>query len=173
MYLTAIDPGTKESALVNMMEDGTVLRAVIEPNERIAEKLRGMGIDGETHLAIEWIEAMGMSVGKTTFETVYWVGRFLGAYYENFRGVENRHTRVYRREVKLELCGVARAKDPNIRQALIDLYGGSKERAIGKKTAQGPLYGFKSHLWSALAVGVTHLRTRDPHWKPLLPRRAA
>jgi len=55
--------------------------------------------------------------------------------------------------VKLHLCGSARAKDTNIRQALIDRYGGSA--AIGKKAAPGPLYGVSKDVWSALAVAVT------------------
>jgi hypothetical protein len=45
------------------------------------------------------------------------------------------------------------AKDANIRQAILDRFGG-KEKAIGKKANPGPLYGVKSHLWSALAVAL-------------------
>jgi len=48
-----------------------------------------------------------------------------------------------------------RAKDANIRQALIDRYGPGKDKAIGQKKTPGPLYGFKSHEWAALAVAVT------------------
>jgi hypothetical protein len=40
-----------------------------------------------------------------------------------------------------------RAKDANIRQALIDKLG-----AVGTKKAPGPLYGISGHLWAALAV---------------------
>jgi hypothetical protein len=66
----------------------------------------------------------------------------------------NAAERVYRRDVKLHICGSQRAKDANIRQALIDCYGGKVE-AIGKKKAPGPLYGISSHAWSALAVAQT------------------
>ena len=41
-----------------------------------------------------------------------------------------------RRAVKLALCGDSRAKDANIRQALIDRFGGSA--AVGRKAAPGP-----------------------------------
>ncbi len=60
-------------------------------------------------------------------------------------------------DVKLHLCGNARAKDTNIRQALIDRFGGieGKSKAVGTKKAPGPLYGCKSHMWAALAVAVT------------------
>jgi len=62
--------------------------------------------------------------------------------------------RISRRAVKLHLCGSARAKDANIRQALIDRYGGSA--AIGRKAAPGPLYGVSKDVWSALAIAVTY-----------------
>jgi len=65
-----------------------------------------------------------------------------------------------RRAVKLALCGDSRAKDANIRQALIDRFGGSA--AIGRKTAPGPLYGISRDVWSALAIAVTFaLRAED------------
>jgi hypothetical protein len=42
-----------------------------------------------------------------------------------------------------------RAKDANIRQALIDKIGPQ-----GTKAQPGPTYGIKSHSWAALAVAV-------------------
>ena len=62
-----------------------------------------------------------------------------------------------RRAVKLHLCGSARAKDTNIRAALIDRFGGTGGRraAVGLKASPGPLYGIRSHEWAALAVAVT------------------
>ena len=62
---------------------------------------------------------------------------------------------VYRHEVKLHLCGSARAKDANVRQALIDRFGPGKELAIGRKAAPGPLYGMTGDCWAALGVAVT------------------
>ena len=59
-----------------------------------------------------------------------------------------------RRAVKLALCGDSRAKDANIRQALIDRFGGSA--AVGRKAAPGPLYGITRDVWSALAIAVTY-----------------
>ncbi len=41
-----------------------------------------------------------------------------------------------------------------IRQRLIDIFGPSKEVAIGKKKTQGPLYGFKDDIWQAAALAV-------------------
>jgi len=48
-----------------------------------------------------------------------------------------------------------KAKDANIRQALIDKLG-----PVGTKKSPGPLWGVKSHIWSALAVAVTALETK-------------
>jgi hypothetical protein len=55
--------------------------------------------------------------------------------------------------VKLHLCGSSRAKDPNVRTALLDRFGGAG--AKGTKAAPGPLYGIAADLWSALAIAVT------------------
>ena len=62
---------------------------------------------------------------------------------------------VYRRDVKLFHCQTVRANDANIRAAIIDRFGPGKEKAIGKKSAPGPLYGIKGDEWSALAVALT------------------
>jgi hypothetical protein len=54
--------------------------------------------------------------------------------------------------------GNQRAKDPNIRQALLDIFpgtGGGATPQIGTKAKPGPLYGVTSHAWSALAVAIT------------------
>jgi hypothetical protein len=56
---------------------------------------------------------------------------------------------IYRKDIKLFLCGTMRAKDANIRQALIDKIGPQ-----GTKAQPGPTYGIKSHSWAALAVAV-------------------
>ena len=53
----------------------------------------------------------------------------------------------------MHFCNSVQAKDGNIRQALIDRFGG-KEGAIGKKKTPGPLYGVHAHEWPALAVAV-------------------
>ncbi len=142
----AIDPGTTKSAIVIIDDNGIPACWAIESNEVIAGGLRTASTSKQV-LAVEMVQSFGMPVGKETFETVLWVGRFIEAWRGPYR-------LLYRTTVKGHVCGSARAKDPNVRQALIDRYGG-KDTAIGKKASPGPLYGFKSHLWSALAVGIT------------------
>lgn len=156
MRILAIDPGPVQSAVVWFV-DGDVLDGFIWKNEAVGARIVVAAHENVDAIAIEWVESFGMPVGKDVFETVAWSGRF-------WELAEQRRcevARVPRREVKLHLCNSARAKDANIRQALIDKFGPGKEKAIGKKASPGPLYGIKSHLWAALAVAVTCAETRD------------
>lgn len=147
--LIGIDPGTEQSGLV-IMVDGRVTSCGVYPNDEVLDELH---IHAGTPIAIEMIASYGMAVGKEVFETCVWIGRFMEA------AGADRVRLVYRKDVKLHLCGSPRAKDANIRQALIDKFGGSKEAAIGKKAKPGPLFGVTSHAWAALAVAVTALET--------------
>lgn len=147
MILLAIDPGTTESGWVLYdTETGAVRDSGVEDNLSLLDWLGITAGRGFDQIAIEMIASYGMPVGAEVFETCVWIGRFIEA-------VNVPHTKVYRRDVKLLLCGTAKAKDANIRQALIDRYGG-KDAAIGRKASPGPLYGIKSHMWPALAVAV-------------------
>jgi hypothetical protein len=154
MTLLAIDPGTARSAWVNVVGD-VLLGFGILPNEqlltwfRVLDPVEG-GID---QMVIEKVESYGMAVGADVFETVFWSGRFAEA------AEPLPVHRIGRKAVKLHLCGDTRAKDSNIRQALIDRYGGvgGKRAAIGLKASPGPLYGVSKDVWAALAVAVTWL----------------
>ncbi len=145
----AIDPGPKESALV-AWNGRAVIGAHYDPNIMILNRLLDFRNCAEKvpltmrQLVIEKIASYGMPVGEEVFETVFWSGRFAQAY-----GVE-RTTRITRIEVKSHICHSARAKDSNIRQALIDRFG-----PVGTKKAPGPMFGMAGDLWAALAVAVT------------------
>ena len=147
--ILAIDPGPERSAWVQMrgME---VIAHSIEDNDVIANDLQ-MTRGGINHLAVEMVASYGMPVGREVFETCVWAGRFIQAYDGPF-------DKVYRQQVKMELCKDSRAKDSHIRQALIDLYGPGRGVAVGTKAKPGPLYGVKKDIWAALAVGVTWTR---------------
>lgn len=138
--VTAIDPGTEQSAI--LIYEGRVRYAQILHNATLLDMARGN--QGFTDLvAIEDIESFGMPVGRETFATVRFIGRLQEALERN-----GRLTRLIgRRHIKLHLCGTARAKDGNIRQALIDKYGPK-----GTKKEPGPTFLISSHLWSALAI---------------------
>lgn len=143
MLLLAIDPGTLESGFV-VFDGERVHRSGVLPNE---EMLRLLPSSQSDALAIEMVASYGMAVGREVFDTCVWIGRFQQAWRE-----PGKVRLVFRREVKSHLCGSMKAKDGNIRQALIDAYG-----VVGTKKAPGPLYGVKSHAWAALGVAATVL----------------
>lgn len=153
MTIIAIDPGTTESAwLVWNTSAKCVEAATIVPNDEILRMIVDFK-PGHTLLTIEMIASYGMPVGREVFKTCVWIGRFIQAWESDcFR-------LVYRKDVKLHLCGTARAKDANVRQALIDKYG-----PTGTKKNPGALYGIKSHLWSAMAIAdyVSDTHTAQP-----------
>lgn len=146
----AIDPGTTQSGWV-LYDGARVHDSGVAPNHDVLRWVQaGQGADV---LAVEMIASYGMAVGADVFRTVVWIGRFVQAW----RDPEAVHL-VFRKDVKLHLCGQSRAKDPNVRQALIDLFpatGGGKNPRIGTSKQPGPLFGVSSHAWSALAVAVT------------------
>ncbi len=161
MRIVAIDPGTTKSAYV-VYE--TVTKKIEDlgkvGNETMRDYLRSInGINAE-HLAIEMIASYGMAVGRSVFETCVWLGQFIEAWEGNRPGQE--HTKVYRLDVKMYLCHSTRAKDGNIRQAILDRYeasGGGRTPQIGIKSQPGPLFGVSQDIWSALAVAITWAET--------------
>lgn len=130
-----LDPGTLQSAIVAF--DGRNIHfAQIMDNEALLALLRrSKSLSGQI-LAIESIASYGMPVGRETFETAEYCGRAREA--AEAKGAIAR--KVYRRDVKIHLCGTAKAKDSNISQALRDKYG------------KDALKGIVSHLWAAMAV---------------------
>lgn len=141
MITLAIDPGTHQSGVV-LFDGHRVIEAGVHDNDAVLGIVRSTPAD---ELAIEMIASYGMAVGREVFETCVWIGRFV----ETWRSPKSVRL-VYRKDVKLHLCGSPRAKDPNIRQALIDLLG-----PPGTKKNPGPTFGVSSHAWAALGVAVT------------------
>lgn len=142
MKILAIDPGTTESAYVHFV-DGEVLDVGKVSNSLMLSILDEY--DDCDAICIEMIASYGMPVGAEVFETCVWIGRFMEA-----AGPE-RVTRITRLKVKSFLCHSAKAKDANIRQALIDLLGPQ-----GTKKAPGPTYGISGDMWAALSVAVAY-----------------
>lgn len=144
MIVLAIDPGPKESAYV--LYDG---KGIIASDYLLNEDMLSMFCltpPEHTDLVVEWIEGYGLAVGKETFETCYWVGRFIQA---NGNG-----HRIGRKAIKSHLCNTTQAKDRDIRAALIDRFG-----EPGTKKKPGPTYGITGDEWSALACAVTFADT--------------
>jgi hypothetical protein len=145
--ILALDPGTTETGWV-IFDGLKVLDSGVCDNVSLLANMGGRLSSlapAPSALAIEMIASYGMAVGREVFETCVWIGRFQQAWH-----APDHVMKVYRKDVKMLLCGTPRAKDPNIRQALIDMFGPQ-----GTKSAPGPLYGVKSHAWAALGVAVT------------------
>ncbi len=150
--LLAVDPGPTQSALLGYdTKNREILFSTIRPNAEALGVLQfKQGLCD--HLIIESLACYGMPVGAEVFETAYAIGDFR----TSWRGDV---TLMPRTTVKAHLCNSSKAKDANVRQALIDRFGPGKELAIGKKSAPGPLFGIVSHSWSALALAVTYSET--------------
>lgn len=160
MRVFAIDPGNIESAYCVI--DAKTLRPLkfgkVE-NEALLGMVRDFALPGEApELAvIERIASYGMAVGRDVFETCEWLGRFAEAAIEREVPVAY----VYRRDEKLHICGDPRAKDANIRRALIDRFA-MHDMKNGKGTKQKPdwFYGITADVWAAYAVGLTYIETQ-------------
>ena len=142
--LLAIDPGSVQSAVV--LYDRAEHRVAyhgISPND-IVESYARRACDDV--LVIEGMAPRGMPTSGDEMKAIFWSGRFAGAW-----GTTDWHL-FLRRDVKLRLCGTSACKDSNVRQAVIDRFGGNG--AIGLKKTPGPLYGIRKDEWQALALAL-------------------
>lgn len=159
MRILAIDPGNEQSAYVVM--DDTDFRP-ISFGKLDNEDMRGViALDAEglkvNHVVIERVAHYGMAVGRDVFETCEWFGRFselarLHGYHVDY---------VYRIDEKETICHDSKARDSNIRRALIDRFA-RHDLKNGKGTKNHPdfFYGFAKDCWAAFAVGYTYFEKR-------------
>lgn len=158
MKILGIDPGTTQSGFIILDTDTLrVLDKGIGDNEHIWDTCGGFNQGFEVDAAvIEMVASYGMAVGAETFETVYWIGRFSSELLR--QGVP---VTLYKKKIDINptLCFSNKAKDGNIRQALLDIFpanGGGKTPQVGTTKEPGNLFGVSSHLWSALAVATAY-----------------
>lgn len=146
----AIDPGPVQSAYaIIRRKDLYVEDFGILENKKLIDTMQYICQDVNIDIAVEMIASYGMAVGATVFETCVWVGRIL----QSLDPHSLRSTRVYRKDVKMNLCGATKAKDANIRQAIIDRYSVMYGENCTKKN--GMLYKVSKDAWAAIAVGLT------------------
>lgn len=162
--ILGIDPGTFKSAWV-LLDSATennnarfpwpVLNCGTADNEWLLSLItqfitRG---DGVSMLAVEMVASFGMPVGAEVFDTVLWIGRYIQQ--AIIHGlIDSQIKKVTRHQSKYHHChATARVTDANVRQALIDRFGG-RVRAIGTKKNPGPLYEIHNDEWQALAVAM-------------------
>ena len=119
MKILSIDPGNIESAYCVIdtetykpfyfaKVENNYLRSWINTHDNLFDKI-----------IIEMVACYGMPVGKEVFETCVWIGRFIEI--AIFKNIEVEY--IYRKDEKMNLCNSMKAKDSNIRQALIDRFG--------------------------------------------------
>ncbi len=159
MTVFAIDPGNVNSAYAVMKERDGKDYELVEfgkfPNKKCMEKM----IDWAARqyppevIVIERVASYGMAVGREVFETCEWIGRF-SQEAEKYVPVKY----IYRKDEKITICGSMKAKDSNIRQALIDRFA-TKDFKNGKGTKKDPdyFYGVSADCWAAIAIACSYL----------------
>lgn len=152
MKILAIDPGSTESGwCVIDVGSRQTWRFHKTPNTELREQIRRGDFDDCRHIVIEMVASYGMAVGKEVFETCVWIGRFD----EMFPPPLCRVELIYRREVKLHHCHSSKAKDSNVRQALVDRFApGQPNYGKGTKAEPGWFHGFRDDIWQAYALAV-------------------
>lgn len=154
MRIFAIDPGNiKSGYAIIEMPDFRLLEFGKVENDKLLQDIEewymvDCNIDA---IAIEMVACYGMPVGREVFETCVWIGRFVQA----MQGEEINY--IYRKDEKMALCGSMKAKDSNIRQALINRYATHDfKNGKGRKDNPDTFYGVSNDVWQAIAVGVTY-----------------
>ena len=152
--ILAIDPGNIQSAycVIDKTNYKPIEFGKIDNDELKEKMLNDLKLYPIETMAIEMIASYGMPVGREVFDTCVWIGRFI----ETFKCANTYY--VYRKDEKMNLCGSMKAKDSNIRQALIDRFA-TFDFKNGKGTIKQKdfFYGFSKDIWSAFAVGITYL----------------
>lgn len=158
MRIIAIDPGNVQSAYCVI--DADSLRPIshgIVANEELRNGIFHQTVGPYDRAAIEMVANYGMAVGKEVFDTARWIGRFEEVL---TRRLDVPPTLIYRLQEKTHICHDSRAKDANIRRALIDRFA-THDLKFGRGTKKQPdwFYGFKADVWAAYAVGLTYIET--------------
>lgn len=162
MIVLALDPGQHQTAYV--IYDTTTSRIIkynLANNHVINQEIKKLGeINKEKHIieimVIEIPKSYGMAIGDTILETCVWLGRFA----QTWESFGEMHATLPRKTIVTQICLKPTANDSNVRQALIDKFGG-KEKAIGTKDKPGVLHGIVKDLWAALAVAVAYGEIRE------------
>lgn len=151
MKVLALDPGDTYTGYCFI--DQETLRPIRFGKEANHIVLLMVQLEAYNFLVIERVASYGMAVGRNVFETCEWVGRFSQASTAPVGYI-------YRQDEKLHICHGSRAKDANIRRALIDRFA-KKDLKTGKGTKKSPdwFYQFYSDVWAAYAAGITCIET--------------
>lgn len=155
MRLLAIDPGNTESGWV-VIDTDTRRPLEFDKTENrhlLADLWQDDGPQYD-QAVIEMVASYGMAVGAEVFETCVWIGRFAEAV-DNLLDRPRPAALVKRQPVKLHHCRTSKAKDSNIRQALVDRFApGQPNHGKGTRAQPGWFHGFRADIWQAYALAV-------------------
>jgi hypothetical protein len=153
--LLAIDPGSQRSGWCEIA-DNTPVKWGWDTNEDVRSLVNVTDRGG--YVAVEYMRPRGMPTGQDEMDTMYELGRMTAGIPADYVA------KIARKDVKMFLLGRASGTDANIRQALIDLFGGNRhaigEHGCGYEVHPGVLHGVTGHAWSALACGMTYLASK-------------
>lgn len=152
MEILCLDVGTKDSGFCLVdFETYKPLKFGKINNEELLSIVKNENYDV---LVYEEFQCYGMPIGSSTIISITWNGRYIQSALDRRKDTKS----ILRREEKIEICGSMRAKDTNIRHALIDRFA-KHDFNSGKGTKANPdwFYGFKADVWSAYAIAVTYI----------------
>ena len=152
MNVVAFDVGTTETAFAIMTDQYELLDFGKVPNDYLLELKTIFSYDVFVY---EKFMSYGMTIGQTTIDSIEWNGRY------KQRAIDvgcKKIVALPRKEVKINLCGTMKAKDTNIRQALIDRFAKFDfKNGKGTKNNRDVFYGVSADCWSSIALCVTYL----------------
>jgi len=160
--IISIDPSDTIHAWAAL--EGTVDRPVLSAFglDFSVDRMAGKAIPGiynkPDFIAIEMVACYGMAAGAHLFDTCVHIGGLIN---DIEKGLMIETKRITRPEVKRLVCGQTKAKDANVRAAIIDRFGGPRATMKG-----GQLYKVSKDVWAAIAVG---LAAMDPDVKWYVP----
>ncbi len=115
------DPAISSPVVYAAKVDNVALLAALR-----ARELPGVSLSGPHVMVVEMMQARGMPTANAELRTLVWLGRLI-------EGWGGEWAEVFRKDVKMNLCGKVTANDGNIRRALIDRFGGDAAIASVKK----------------------------------------
>lgn len=166
MLILAIDSGPVTSGWVAYCPETNYVEAMgITDNDTLLATIRELAPNYYGALVVEKIVSYGpgLHVSNDTHEANWWAGRFFQEYARKHSQRDSAF-RISRPQIKRHLLGVSIGNNTAVNSAVADRFdptGGGANPRKGTKKEPGPLYGIKSHIWSALAVAVTWSEQRE------------
>lgn len=147
--ILGIDQGNVESGVLSLTINPLKIASKAKiPNHLVLDLIKELKNDKtlNIHLCIEKFKSYGMPMGQTTIDSIEWGGRFIQAFDNAAQTLS-----VPRKTITKHHCHSGKAKDGNVRQALIDRF---EPDLPPKKRPKGFLKGISKDEWSALAIAL-------------------